>query len=117
MTRAALQKMKLASSDWFTDAEIMIEAINHKIKVGEVSTVFFANERRASFVPPSAILEFSKNLIYYRAFTISRMIVQKTTANTILKCAGNYLLLVVLSAGFFSQIFSDGDVSALVPAG
>lgn len=66
MTRAAYEKMNLVSSDWFTDAEIMIEAIKHKLKVGEVSTVFLANERRTSFVPPSAILEFLRNLIYYR---------------------------------------------------
>lgn len=66
MTRAAFEKMELMSSDWFTDAEIMIEAIRHKLRVGEVSTIFMANERRASLVPPSAIIEFLWNLVYYR---------------------------------------------------
>ena len=66
MTREAFKKMNLISSDWFTDAEIMIEAIDLKLKIGEVSTVFLKNERRTSFVPPSAILEFLKNLVYYR---------------------------------------------------
>lgn len=66
MTRAAFEKMHLISSDWFTDAEIMIEAIDLRLSVGEVSTVFLKNERRTSFVPPAAILEFLKNLVYYR---------------------------------------------------
>lgn len=66
MTRAAYAAMRLISNDWFTDAEIMIEAIRTQLKVGEVSTIFLRNERRASFVPPSAIGEFLRNLLYYR---------------------------------------------------
>ena len=66
MTREAYRKMDLVSNDWFTDAEIMIEALKHDLSVGEVSTVFFKNERRGTFVPVSAIFEFLGNLIYYR---------------------------------------------------
>ncbi|MBI4385710.1 glycosyltransferase family 2 protein [Candidatus Parcubacteria bacterium] len=66
MTRAAFDRMRLESSDWFTDAEIMIEALRINLKIGEVSTIFLKNERRASFVPLSAILEFLRNLLYYR---------------------------------------------------
>lgn len=66
MTRAAFERMRLVSSDWFTDAEIMIEALRLNFKIGEVSTVFLKNERRASFVPPSAIWEFMRNLFHYR---------------------------------------------------
>lgn len=66
MTRAAFEHMHLVSSDWFTDAEIMIEALSLRLRVGEISTVFLKNERRTSFVPPAAILEFLKNLVYYR---------------------------------------------------
>ena len=66
MTREAYEAMDLASNDWFTDAEIMIEAIRNRLSVGEVSTIFLTNERRASFVPPSAILEFLRNLVSYR---------------------------------------------------
>lgn len=66
MTRAAFEQMRLVSNDWFTDAEIMIEALRHNLKIGEASTIFFKNERRASFVPPSAIWEFLRNLLYYR---------------------------------------------------
>ena len=68
MTREAYRRMHLVSNDWFTDAEIMIEALRHDLSVGEVSTVFYKNERRGTFVPVSAIYEFLGNLIYYRFF-------------------------------------------------
>ncbi len=66
MTRDAYQRMHLVSNDWFTDAEIMIEALRRDLSVGEVSTVFYKNERRGTFVRFSAIYEFLSNLIYYR---------------------------------------------------
>ena len=66
MKREAYEKMKLISNDWFTDAEIMIEALNNNLAIGEVSTVFFDNTRRSTFVPISAIFEFLVNLIHYR---------------------------------------------------
>ena len=66
MTREAYQKIHLVSNDWFTDAEIMIEALHHNLSVGEVSTVFYKIERRGTFVPFSALYEFLSNLIYYR---------------------------------------------------
>lgn len=66
MTREAYQKIHLVSNDWFTDAEIMIEALRHDLSVGEVSTVFYRNERRGTFVPFSALWEFLSNLLYYR---------------------------------------------------
>lgn len=68
MTREAYEKISLISNDWFTDAEIMIEALKADLSIGEVSTVFFQNERRGTFVPVSAIFEFLSNLIYYRFF-------------------------------------------------
>jgi hypothetical protein len=40
MTRECYEKFNLVSSDWFTDAEIMIEALNNKLKIGELSTIF-----------------------------------------------------------------------------
>ena len=66
MTRDAYQRIHLISNDWFTDAEIMIEALRHELAVGEVSTVFYKNERRGTFVPFTAIYEFLCNLIFYR---------------------------------------------------
>ncbi len=65
-TKQAYQLMQLRSNDWFTDAEIMIEALNHKMKICEVSTVFYKNERRSSFVGVSTVFEFIYNLFYYR---------------------------------------------------
>ena len=66
MTREAYERIHLVSNDWFTDAEIMIEALRHKFSVGEVSTVFHKNERRGTLVRFSAIQEFLCNMIYYR---------------------------------------------------
>ncbi|MDJ0956845.1 MAG: glycosyltransferase family 2 protein [Arenicellales bacterium] len=68
MTRESYEKMKLISNDWFTDAEIMIEALRNEEHIGEVSTIFYENQRRSSFVPVSAIFEFLGNLLYYRFF-------------------------------------------------
>ena len=66
MTREAHQRMQLVSNDWFTDAEIMIEALRIGLSVGEVSTVFYKNERRGTFVRFSTVFEFLGNLFYYR---------------------------------------------------
>lgn len=65
-TNEAYKKMNLSSNDWFTDAEIMIEAIRHKMKICEISTVFYKNERRTSFVDFNTVFEFIYNLFYYR---------------------------------------------------
>jgi len=66
ITRDSILKMKLKSNDWFTDAEIMIEANRLKLRICEVATVFYKNERRPSFVRPVVILEFVYNLLKYR---------------------------------------------------
>ncbi|MFC1868788.1 glycosyltransferase family 2 protein [Thermodesulfobacteriota bacterium] len=66
MTREAYEKMNLISNDWFTDAEIMIEALKKNLIIGEVSTIFYKNERRSTFIPVSAIFEFLANLLKYR---------------------------------------------------
>ena len=65
-TKQAYQKMELRSNDWFTDAEIMIEALKLNMKICELSTVFYKNERRSSFVGLSTVFEFIYNLFYYR---------------------------------------------------
>lgn len=68
LTREAYNKMNLVSSDWFTDAEIMIETINNNLKICQISTVFYKNERRKTFVGFTTIFEFINNLFYYRFF-------------------------------------------------
>jgi len=65
-TADAYQRMHLVSNDWFTDAEIMIQALKHKMKICEVSTVFYKNERRTSFVDMRTVWEFIYNLFKYR---------------------------------------------------
>lgn len=64
--RSAYEKMNLISSDWFTDAEIMIEAINKKMEICEIATVFHKNRRRKSFIGLSTIIEFCFNLVKYK---------------------------------------------------
>lgn len=67
-TRQAYNKLHLSSSDWFTDAEIMIEAMKNKLRIGEVATIFYENERRKTLVGYDTIVEFTVNLFYYKFF-------------------------------------------------
>ena len=60
--RAAYERMRLTSDDWFIDAEIMIEALHHKMKIGEIATEFRHLDRRGSFVNFGAVFEFLSNL-------------------------------------------------------
>lgn len=65
-TKTAYQKMNLRSNDWFTDAEIMIQAFSQQLKIAEISTVFYKNERKTSFVGFKTVWEFMFNLVKYR---------------------------------------------------
>lgn len=67
-TREAYNKLNLTSSDWFTDAEIMIEAMKNKLRIGELATIFYENERRKTLVGYDTIVEFTVNLFYYKFF-------------------------------------------------
>lgn len=58
--------LALQSDDWFTDAEIMIRATEIGLRVAEIPIHFYRIEERSSFVRPSAIFEFLKNLWDYR---------------------------------------------------
>ena len=60
------QLMNLQSNDWFADAEIIIRARELGLTVGEMPVHFKSNDLRASFVKPTAILEFALNLFRYR---------------------------------------------------
>ncbi len=48
-TKQAYQLMQLRSNDWFTDAEIMIQALKHNMRIAEISTVFYKNERSKKY--------------------------------------------------------------------
>jgi glycosyltransferase involved in cell wall biosynthesis len=65
-TNDAYQKMRLRSNDWFTDAEIMIQAMKYNMKIAEISTMFYKNERKTSFVGFKTVIEFIFNLFKYR---------------------------------------------------
>jgi len=65
-TREALQCMALASDDWFLDTEMIIQSWRLGLRIGEVPTKFLKGRYRKSFVRPSAILEFLRNLIKAR---------------------------------------------------
>lgn len=66
ISREAYSRMNLVSNDWFTDAEIMIQAFELHLRICEVATVFYKNERRGSFVGLRTIFEFVYNLFHYR---------------------------------------------------
>jgi glycosyltransferase involved in cell wall biosynthesis len=66
LTKEAYAKLDLKSNDWFTDAEIMIQALKLNLKICEIATVFKKNERRASFVSFKTIFEFIANLLKYK---------------------------------------------------
>lgn len=62
----ALARLKLASDDWFIDAEIIIKASHLGLSITEPPTIFLPNAKRPSFVSLRAVLEFIKNLTRYR---------------------------------------------------
>ncbi|MBL7892793.1 MAG: glycosyltransferase family 2 protein [Bacteroidia bacterium] len=63
--RVALNKMQLYSTDWFIDAEIMINVRRYKMKIAEFPIQFY-DIKRSSFVKIGAVFEFTKNLIVFR---------------------------------------------------
>ncbi|TAL49395.1 glycosyltransferase family 2 protein [Patescibacteria group bacterium] len=65
-TRESLEKLTLVSSDWFIDAEVLIQATEQNFKISQIPTVFHKNKLRPSYVRLGAIFEFIKNLISYR---------------------------------------------------
>lgn len=66
MTREAYQSLRLNSTDWFIDAEIVIQARRNGFRLGEIPSVFGKGRGRPSFIKPATILEFVKNLIVFR---------------------------------------------------
>lgn len=65
-TKEAYAQLNLQSTDWFADAEMMIQASYLGLRIIEVPTVFHENKHRRSFIRTSAILEFLKNIVAYR---------------------------------------------------
>jgi len=65
-TKSAYQRMKLLSNDWFTDAEIMIQALDKNMKIAEIGTVFYKKERETNHISFKTIIEFIVNMLKYR---------------------------------------------------
>ncbi len=66
MTRAAYESLRLTSDDWFIDAEIVIQARRHRLRLGEIRSAFGKGRGRPSYVKATAVLEFVKNLVRFR---------------------------------------------------
>jgi len=66
ITRAAYERLSLRSDDWFFDAELMLAARRHGMRVVEIPVEFRESTARPSFVRPGAILEFARHMIRYR---------------------------------------------------
>ena len=62
LTRAAYEALDLKSDDWFIDAEIVLGAQRRALSVAELPVVFHRNDERNSFVRPSAVFEFIRNM-------------------------------------------------------
>lgn len=65
-TREAYARLNLQSTDWFADAEMMIQASYLGFRIIEVPTLFHENKHRRSFIRTPAIVEFLKNIVVYR---------------------------------------------------
>lgn len=72
LTRAAFERMTLQSTDWFIDAEIMIQARGLGLRVGETETEFLGLTGRRSFIKLGAVFEFLHNLLRYRILELRR---------------------------------------------
>ena len=64
--RELLEIISPSSKDWFLDAEIMIKAKYLNLKVEEVPVEFLRREKGRSHVGFLTILEFTKNMFYYK---------------------------------------------------
>jgi glycosyltransferase involved in cell wall biosynthesis len=79
-SRRALERLHLSSDDWFIDAEMIIQASELGLRIGEVPTVFHKNPTRPSFIRPGAIFEFVLNLVRYRLRTLWRGAARRSTS-------------------------------------
>jgi glycosyltransferase involved in cell wall biosynthesis len=66
LTRSAYERLTLQSTDWFIDAEILIQARRMGFRIGEIETEFLGLTGRRSFVSVLAVVEFLRNLVRYR---------------------------------------------------
>lgn len=65
--RETLERMELASDDWFLDAEIMLKARHLGLRVVEIDVPGYAREGGTSNVSMDTVREFLRNILRYRA--------------------------------------------------
>lgn len=65
MTRALYNLLQLTSSDWFIDAEIIVQARRLGRRMGQIPSTFGRKEGK-SYVTVFTILEFLRNLVVFR---------------------------------------------------
>ena len=58
--------MKLRSTDWFLDAEIVLQGLELGLRMYEIPIKFYTLGGRKSFIKIGAIVQFTKNLLAYR---------------------------------------------------
>ncbi len=66
MKREVYQRMNLQSTDWFIDAELVLNCLALGLKMYEIPIRFTSISTRTSFVKVGAVLEFTRHLLHYR---------------------------------------------------
>lgn len=66
MRRSVYERMALRSTDWFVDAELVLNALAMNLVMYEIPIKHYPLSDRQSFVRPRAVLEFLRNLVEYR---------------------------------------------------
>ena len=66
MKREVYEVMDLHSTDWFLDAELIINALEMNLRIAELPVKFESLSNRRSFVKLGSLAEFAKNLFKYR---------------------------------------------------
>lgn len=64
--RKTYSDLTLTSKDWFIDAELMIQAAQRRLRVGEVEANFLARNHGSSNVRLTTSLEFLANMLRHR---------------------------------------------------
>jgi len=68
LTRSLYNNLNLEAKGWFIDNEIMIKAIKGKYKIGELPIIFLKRKKGASKIHFLAVLEYFRDMIYWRFF-------------------------------------------------
>jgi len=65
ISRSAFEQIELTSTDWFIDAELMLNIRKLKMKIHEIPIEFVENLNRPSLIKFGATIEFITNMLRY----------------------------------------------------